>query len=48
MSGKNLGAAKQHREEKLCKFKLACEDLLDEIDPSGSAEPNVRRIKVKI
>ena len=45
---KNLGAAKQYREEKLCKFKLACEDLLEEIEPSGSAEPNVRRIKGKI
>ena len=49
MSGtKNLSAAKQHREEKLCKFKLACEDLLDEIEPSGTADPNVRRIKGKI
>ena len=45
---KNLGSAKQFREEKLCKFKLACEDLLEEIEPSGAAEPNVRRIKGKI
>ena len=41
MAGKNLGAAKQYREETLCKFKLACEDLSDEVDPEGSAEPNV-------
>ena len=40
--------AKQHREELLYKFKLACEDLHDEIEPSGTAEPNVRRIKVMI
>ena len=45
---KNLDTAKQYREEKLCKFKLACEDLLEEIEPSGAAEPNVRRIKGKI
>ena len=45
---KNLATAKQCREEKLCKFKLACEDLHDEVEPSGTAEPNVRRIKGKI
>ena len=48
MAGKNLGAAKQYREETLCKFKLACEDLSDEVDPEGSAEPNGRRINGKI
>ena len=45
---KNLGSAKQYREEKLCKFKLACEDLLEEIETSGRAEPNVRRINGKV
>ena len=42
MTGKNLGAAKQHREELLYKFRLACE-----VAPPGGKAPNVRKVKLK-
>ena len=47
MTGKNLGAAKQHREELLYKFRLACEDLEEEVAPPGGKAPNVRKVKLK-
>ena len=47
MAGKNLGAAKQYREELLYKFRLACEDLEEEVEPLGGKAPNVRKVKLK-
>ena len=36
--------AKQHREELLYKFKLACEDLEEVVEPPGGKAPNVRNV----
>ena len=45
---KGLNAARQHRDKCWAEFRSACVDLEEEIDPSGAASVNQRRIKVKI
>ena len=45
---KGLNAARQHRDKCWAEFRSACVDLEEEIEPSGAASVNQRRIKVKI
>ena len=45
---RGLNAARQHRDKCWAEFRSACVDLEEEIEPSGAADVNQRRIKVKI
>ena len=45
---KNLGVARQQREKFLMEFQSACDDLEEEIIPSGGKQPNERKIKGKM